>query len=225
MLTHSFHLHPKTVGRLLMSEPEQCLLHQFAEALGNAVDARDAKTFRHSEEVAVVSEILAEALGQPPDQKEWIHIAGHLHDIGKIGVPDAVLQKRGSLGGEEWVWMRRHPEIGAAIVRPVVAFARGGVADMILFHHERFDGTGYPCGLKGIEIPTGAQIIAVADALSAMLQDRPYRQRTSFDAACAEIWRCSGTQFDPTVVLAFESVREKVMAFFNHKAKIRGEAV
>lgn len=197
-------------------DPPECLmgcasLHQLAEALGNAVDARDSQLFRHSRDVAEVACILARALGFSPGAIGDIHIAGHLHDIGKIGIPDAVLCKKGPLDDMEWRWMRRHPEIGADIVRPVQALnGAGGVTDIILCHHERFDGTGYPRRLCGDSIPPGARVIAVADTLSALLSDRSYRRGCSFETALDEILRCSGAQFDPGVVLALERNREMV---------------
>ncbi len=193
-------------------------LHQFAESLGNAVDARDTTTYNHSWEVAEVARMLARALGLSPEQAETVHVAGHLHDIGKIGMPDAILKKPGRLTDEEWRLMKHHPEVGTDIVRPIEAFcSRGGVADMILCHHERFDGKGYPLGLMGEDIPLGARIIAVADTLSALLQDRPYRSGTCFEAAMAEIRRCAGTQFDPIVVIALESISKETVEFFTDK--------
>lgn len=195
-------------------------LHQFAESLGHAVDARDSATFNHSWEVAELSRMIAAAVGLTPKQAETVHLAGHLHDIGKIGVPDAILRKQGSLTPEEWSQMKRHPETGAAIIRPVAAFGgRGGIADMVLYHHERFDGAGYPHRLRGEEIPMGARIIAVADTVSAMLQNRPYRPGTSFGAVLAEIRRCAGTQFDPAVVEALESIRSRVVRYLQGESK------
>jgi putative nucleotidyltransferase with HDIG domain len=193
-------------------------LHQFAESLGNAVDARDSDTFHHSWEVAELSRLIAEALGLPESQVETVHLAGHLHDIGKIGIPDSILRKQGVLNSDEWALMKRHPDIGSDIIRPIEAFAsRGGVTDMVHFHHERFDGTGYPRGLKGYLIPLGARIIAVADTLSALLQNRPYRSGTTFEAAMGEIKRCAGTQFDPAVVLALEAIAGQVREFFQDR--------
>jgi putative nucleotidyltransferase with HDIG domain len=193
-------------------------LHQFAESLGNAVDARDSDTFHHSWEVAELSRQIAEALGLPERLVETVHLAGHLHDIGKIGIPDSILRKQGGLSEEEWTLMKRHPDIGADIIRPIEAFAsRGGVTDMVLFHHERFDGTGYPRGLEGHLIPLGARIIAVADTLSALLQNRPYRRETSFEAALTEIRRCAGTQFDPAIVLALEGIAGPILEFFQDR--------
>jgi HD-GYP domain-containing protein (c-di-GMP phosphodiesterase class II) len=184
-------------------------IHQFAESLGNAVDAKDPLTFNHSQEVAVFSQELARAMGFSESVVAHIHVAGHLHDIGKIGIPDAILKKRARLSPEELTWIRRHPEIGARIVGPVTAFAaEGGVGDMILHHHEAYDGSGYPFGLRGVEIPIGARIIAVADTLSALMQDRPYRPGTGLELALSEILGCAGSQFDPAVVTALERLKE-----------------
>ncbi len=186
------------------------LLHQFAESLGNAIDAKDAHTRSHSEEVALVAFMLAQAMGLSPADADRVHVSGHLHDIGKIGVPDAVLLKAGSLTPEEWEHMRAHPVIGARIVSPVADLADEGVAAMILHHHERWDGRGYPHSLRGEAIPLGARIIALADSLSAMLQHRPYRPAMRFEQAEAELLRCSGSQFDPAVVRAFVTVRDEL---------------
>lgn len=187
------------------------VLHQFAESLGNAIDAKDQHTSMHSDEVAEVSRALALALGLDRREADIIHVAGHLHDIGKIGVPDSVLQKKGPLTPPEWRAIRNHPEAGAAILQPVAALRELGVVDMVLHHHERWDGKGYPHGLKGRAIPLGARIITVADALSAMLQDRPYRTALSLDRAYAEIVRCAGTQLDPDVVDAFRAGSAEIL--------------
>ena len=190
------------------------VLHQFAESLGTAIDAKDPHTFMHSEEVAEVSHALALTMGLSPREADIIHVAGHLHDIGKIGVPDAVLRKRGALNTAEWQAMRNHPELGASILRPVASLCSLGVVDMVLHHHERYDGKGYPKGLKGAQIPLGARIIALGDSLSAMLQNRPYRAAMDFAKAREEIARGSGAQFDPRVVDAFmksgDTIREMV---------------
>lgn len=179
------------------------VLHQFAESLGNAIDAKDPYTSMHSDEVAEVSHTLALTMGLSPREADIIHVAGHLHDIGKIGVPDAVLQKKGPLNTEEWQAVRRHPELGADILKPVASLRNLGVVDMVLHHHERYDGKGYPAGLRGTAIPLGARVITLADSLSAMLQNRPYRSAMDFQKAYDEIVSCSGTQFDPRVVDAF----------------------
>jgi HD-GYP domain-containing protein (c-di-GMP phosphodiesterase class II) len=187
-------------------EPSSSLsseIHQFAESLGNAIDAKDHFTKLHSEEVAVVSHLLALSLGLPAMAADHIHIAGHLHDIGKIGIPDKVLQKKGPLNDDEWEAIKRHPIIGAGIIKPVGFLAASGITEMVLHHHERFDGGGYPDGLKGEAIPLGARIIALADGLSAMLQDRPYRPKMSFERTVQEIINHNGTAYDPVVVHAF----------------------
>lgn len=179
------------------------VLHQFAESLGNAIDAKDPHTSRHSDEVAQISHTIALSMGMTPREADIIHVAGHLHDIGKIGVPDSVLSKQGPLSTAEWQAIRQHPRAGADILHPVAALNNLGITDMVLHHHERYDGAGYPDGLRGTQIPLGARIIAVADSLSAILQNRPYRKSRDFRAAHDEIVRCSGSQFDPRVVEGF----------------------
>jgi HD-GYP domain-containing protein (c-di-GMP phosphodiesterase class II) len=186
-------------------------LHQFAESLGNAIDAKDPHTSMHSDEVAEAARVLALAMDMTPSQAGVIHVAGHLHDIGKIGVPDSVLKKQGPLTDSEWQAVRRHPEAGAAILEPVTALKRLGVVDMVLHHHERWDGKGYPHGLRGEAIPLGARIISVADALSAMLQNRPYRNALDTVSACREIELGAGSQFDPRVVDAFVRASAKIL--------------
>lgn len=196
-------------------------LHQLAESLGRAVDAKDAWTCAHSEEVAVVGQILALSMGLTPAQAELVHLAGHLHDIGKIGIPDAILQKGGPLTKEEFEVIKRHPVIGEAIVQPVKALnGQSGVARMIRHHHERYDGLGYPDGLSGYDIPLGARILAVADSLSAMMQERPYKGALSFEHAEAEIMAQSQKMYDPRVVRAFVAGREHIQSWISG---MRGE--
>ncbi|WP_319583214.1 HD-GYP domain-containing protein [uncultured Pseudodesulfovibrio sp.] len=194
-------------------------LHQFAESLGNAIDAKDPHTSMHSDEVAEVARVLALAMNLTPSQAAIIHVAGHLHDIGKIGVPDSVLKKQGPLTTVEWRAVHRHPEAGAAILEPVSALKQIGVVDMVLHHHERWDGKGYPHALKGAAIPLGARIISVADSLSAMRQNRPYRDALDMDRACREIERCAGTQFDPAVVAAFHRASGKIQRLVGNAAR------
>lgn len=199
------------------------LLHQLAESLGGAIDAKDPFTSLHSEEVAEISHAIALSLGLSSTEADIIHVAGHLHDIGKIGIPDATLQKSGPLSDCEWEKIRQHPDIGAEILKPVDCLWESGVVDMVRYHHERFDGKGYPHALKGNKIPMGARIIALADSLSAMLQNRPYRPAQSFDIAVAEIINCSKTQFDPDIVKAFINISEEiksVITFLNPEKNI-----
>lgn len=200
----------------------ECLsLHQLAQSLGNAVDARDSSTFNHSEEVARISEFIASKYGLAPMDVQMIHVAAHLHDIGKIGIPDAILKKPGPLTAEEKLLLQQHPEIGAKIVKPVAAFcAPDGVADIILHHHERYDGNGYPSGLKAGDIPIGARIVAVADTLSALIQNRHYRNGTSFDKAVEEIITCNGSQFDPAVVRLLIQHNRNIRQLMNQLADI-----
>ncbi|QCC85624.1 HD-GYP domain-containing protein [Desulfovibrio desulfuricans] len=186
------------------------IIHQLAESLGKAIDAKDTYTLAHSEEVAVISQTLALSMGLGHQMADLIHVAGHLHDLGKIGVPDEILAKTSPLITKEWLAIRKHPDIGADILAPIACLRECGIVDMVRAHHERFDGKGYPQGLTGGHIPLGARIIAVADSLSAMLQSRPYRQAKTFDEACREITRGTGNQFDPQVVAAFARVKDRL---------------
>jgi len=161
---------------------------------------RDTGTARHSQTVGRYCELMARELGLADDQVERVRVAGVLHDIGKIGVPDAILRKPGPLTDDEHAQMRKHPEIGARIL------GGSGLEDIrrwILAHHERPDGQGYPHRLVDEEIPIEAKILAVADAYEAMTSDRVYREAIGERAARDELRRHSGTQFDPRVVEAF----------------------
>ena len=186
------------------------IIHQLAESLGKAIDAKDTYTLAHSEEVAIISQALALAMGLGHQADDIIHVAGHLHDLGKIGVPDDILAKTSALTPKEWLAIRKHPDMGADILAPIACLRDCGIVDMVRAHHERFDGNGYPQGLKGGHIPLGARIITVADSLSAMLQSRPYRQAKTFDEACREIIKGTSSQFDPDVVKAFMSIRDRL---------------
>jgi putative nucleotidyltransferase with HDIG domain len=179
-------------------------------SLVTALDNRDNETGGHSERVADLSMSIAEELGIESDTPTWDEIrrGALLHDVGKISVPDSVLLKEGSLSDEEWELMRRHPQVGFEIISGVGVLS--SVANIVLSHHEKFDGTGYPVGAAGYDIPLGARIFAVADAFDAMMSDRPYRKATTIADAIEEIRRCSGTQFDPQVVDAFLRVRENM---------------
>jgi response regulator RpfG family c-di-GMP phosphodiesterase len=176
-------------------------------ALVRALDAREHETSDHSQRVVKYTEVIAERLGLRGPELEEIGRGALLHDIGKIGVPDAVLLKPAKLTTEEWKEMRRHPDIGYDMIRSIEFL--NTPAAIVLSHQERFDGRGYPRCLRGEEIHIGARIFAVADTLDAMTSDRPYRKGTTFDNAVDEIQRCAGSQFDPEVVRAFMDIGVK----------------
>ena len=173
-------------------------------ALAKLMESRDAYIGRHCRKVTEVAVRLSHQLECSVAESQTIRWAALLHDIGKVGIPDGILRKTGALNKNEWKEMRRHPESGADIVR--MASNLDYVAALILAHHERYDGGGYPNGLQREMIPFGGRILAVADAYSAMTDDRPYRDSINPELAAAEIRRCSGTQFDPRVAEAFEAL-------------------
>jgi putative two-component system response regulator len=170
------------------------------------VEVKDPYTEGHLRRIAGYSEQTARALGLPSDQARVVRYAGVLHDIGKIGVREELLRKPGRLTPDEEVELRRHAEYGAAIVAPM-RFA-GDVAPIILSHHEHWDGTGYPYGLRGEEIPLGARIIAVVDAYDAMTSDRPYRSSLGQEEAVRRLRAGNGTQWDARVVTVFLNLLE-----------------
>ena len=176
---------------------------EILERLALAAEFRDDQTGEHTRRVGALSGRIAVALGQPRPYVEAITSAALLHDLGKIGVPDAILLKPGKLTSEEFQHIRSHPEIGASILtgctEPVLAMAR----EIALTHHERWDGTGYPQRLAGEGIPLSGRIVAVADAYDAMTSVRPYKCASSPEEAIAEIERSAETHFDPRVVYAF----------------------
>jgi len=173
------------------------------EALAAALDARDRDTGGHSSRVSVYTMDMARCLGIREGSAEWMDIerASLLHDVGKIGIADSILNKPGPLTAEEWQEMRKHPAIGYEMLRDVKFLSVA--AEIVYSHHERYDGKGYPKGLKDDEIPLGSRIFAVADAFDAMTSDRPYRRALDWRKAREEILTNSGVQFDPKVVEAF----------------------
>ncbi len=167
-----------------------------------ALDLRDVETYGHSKTVARYTHVLAEALGiRDPRKLESVRKGALLHDSGKMAVPDSVLKKPGPLTPKEWEVIRRHPALGYGLVRDVKLVPE--VGNIILCHHERYDGTGYPKGLRGEAIPLEARIFAVADTLDAVTSHRPYRAPRDFCAARREMTANAGGQFDPRVVDAF----------------------
>jgi HD-GYP domain-containing protein (c-di-GMP phosphodiesterase class II) len=195
----------KTTHRRLQRAFFQSLL-----GLANALDAKDACTRGHSERVAGWARRLAQAAGLSDVVAERLAQAGLLHDLGKIGVPEAILRKPGPLSEEEWETMRRHPVVGAQIVAPLEFFEDG--AAVIRHHHERHDGSGYPDGLAGAAIPLGARIIAVADVWDAVTSDRPYRASLSRAEAMRLMETEAGRGLDPGLTARFLSLVDRAPA-------------
>ncbi|QUL97948.1 MAG: HD-GYP domain-containing protein [Candidatus Fermentithermobacillus carboniphilus] len=181
--------------------------NEMAAALSTAIDARDSYTHGHSERVAEYAALLAKELKLPDEQVEMIRYVALLHDVGKVGIRDSILKKQGSFTYDEYEEMKKHAEIGADILKVMKSLAKG--QDWVRYHHERWDGTGFPKKLRGEEIPLGARIIACADSFDAMTTDRPYKEKMSFEEAKKELLRCSGSQFDPKVVEAMIRVIDK----------------
>jgi putative nucleotidyltransferase with HDIG domain len=176
------------------------------EALGSALDLKDAETEGHSQRVSVYTISIAKKVPVPLQYLTVLARAAFLHDIGKMAIPGKILRKPGPLDDAEKVIMRTHCEIGYNMLTRI-PFLRDA-AEIVLAHHEFFDGTGYPRGLRGEQIPLGARIISIANALDAMLSDRPYRNALPMSHAREEIRRCAGTQFDPKIVEVFLAIPE-----------------
>ena len=174
-------------------------IRELSFSFARTLELRDRYTAGHSYDVLHYGSLIAEELGMPVDMT--LRESLLLHDVGKLGIPDSILLKKGPLSGEEWEVMKRHAELGAALLRTFDSFH--SVSDIILAHQERYDGSGYPYGLKGEEIPLEARIIAVADAWHAMTEDRPYRKALRSEQAIGELYRNKGRQFDPEIVDVF----------------------
>jgi putative nucleotidyltransferase with HDIG domain len=192
------------------------------EALGAAIDLRDSETAGHSRRVTLYSAKLAKELGAVEKERKTIAMGAWLHDIGKLAIPDAILLKPGALSEEEWTIMRSHAQIGFDLVKGIPFLA--DAAEIILRHHERCDGTGYPGGLKSADIPMGARIFAVADTVDAMTSDRPYRSAHSFEEAHDVIRRGSGSRYDSGVANAFLSVGIENWKAVRHSIETPGSA-
>jgi HD-GYP domain-containing protein (c-di-GMP phosphodiesterase class II) len=175
-----------------------------AEALAALVAARDGCAGAHTEDVSALALQLAVACGLTAAEAHMLGLAGRLHDIGKVAVPDAILHKPGPLSEAEWTIIRTHPAVGADVIERIPALRP--IAPLVRGHHERWDGQGYPDQLAGEAIPLGARILAAADAYAAIITDRPYRRAQSPARAITELRRHAGTQFDPQVVAALERV-------------------
>ena len=171
------------------------------QALVDALDAREQETERHSQRVMRFTEMVAKSYGVSEDAMPDISRGALLHDIGKIGIPDGILLKPAGLSETEWIVMKQHADIGYQILRGIEYLK--AAAEIVYTHQERWDGGGYPRGLKAEQIPLGARLFAVVDAFDAIVSDRPYRKGRTVELAREEIKRCSGTQFDPLCVDAF----------------------
>ncbi len=178
------------------------------QALGAAIDLRDNETAGHSKRVCRYSIEIARAMGWSEKQLRSLARGANLHDIGKLGIPDGILLKPGPLTPEERSVMQRHAQVGFDLVKDIAFLS--DAAEIVLTHHERYDGGGYPRGLRGDEILLSARIFAVADTLDAVTSDRPYRRASSFEYGYETIRKCSGSQFDPEVVSAFLSLPEGI---------------
>jgi HD-GYP domain-containing protein (c-di-GMP phosphodiesterase class II) len=174
---------------------------QSTDVLLRALAERYPDLDGHSHDVATLAGQVARKLALSGKEIEQVRLAAELHDIGKVAIPETILNKPGPLDDEEWEYIRRHSVIGERIISAAPSLHR--VAQIVRSSHERLDGTGYPDRLKGADIPLGARIIAVCDAYDAMISERPYSQAMPTGAAVAELWRCAGSQFDPDVVDVF----------------------
>lgn len=183
----------KEIGKIMAE-----FFHDIIECLTAALDAKDAYTSGHSTRVGNMAYDIARKIKLSDKECDDIHIAGHLHDIGKIGISEHVLNKTGKLDADEWTQIQLHPQMGYNILKKSDILT--DIALMVLYHHERWDGNGYPKKLKGKEIPLGARIIAICDSIDAMTSNRPYRSAYSWEYCKKEIYLNKGKQFDPYLV-------------------------
>lgn len=172
--------------------------HDVIDCLTGALEARDIYTKGHSERVSDFAKAMALKLGLDDERVELVHIAAHLHDIGKIGISDTILNKSEKLTDEEYEIIKTHSQIGYDILSK--SDSLNYIAKIILHHHEAYDGSGYPHAIKGEDIPLESRIIAIADSIDAMTSDRPYRKALSMDRCKDELERCSGSKYDPILV-------------------------
>ena len=178
--------------------------HEFVESLVKTIELKDIYTGGHSKRVSEIAELICYEMNMSKEECDYMHIAGHLHDIGKIGIPDGILLKTGKLSNAEYVIMQQHAVIGSSIFENLRGFE--GMAAIIRHHHERFDGKGYPDRLKGDQIPLEAAIISIADAFDAMTTPRSYRAGMNPDAALEEIYINREKQFHPDLTEVFSSI-------------------
>jgi HD-GYP domain-containing protein (c-di-GMP phosphodiesterase class II) len=190
-----------------LEQQQQFLLKSVICSFNQLLDLRDLSTGIHSTRLAEWSVRMARQLGIPEVDLYQFEVAALLHDIGKIGIPDAILKKQGKLTDEERALMNKHPEYSWSILRMFPGLEKASL--FALHHHEAFDGRGYPAGLKGEEIPIGSRVVAVVDAYDAMISNRCYRRGLSHEDAIARLLDCSGKQFDPLVVQTFIGIAKQ----------------
>jgi putative nucleotidyltransferase with HDIG domain len=195
-------------SRIQLAERLENHYTETIQALTSALEARDPYTEAHTGRIRDLALAVALAMKVGPEERRAVHLGALLHDVGKIGVSDSILRKPGPLNDDEWKVMREHPEIGERMLEKV-DFLQPALV-VVRHHHERWDGRGYPDGLKGEEIPLAARIVGVCDAYDAMTSDRPYRKAMTKDDACGEILTESGTQFDPRCAQLLVDVVKKV---------------
>jgi len=197
---------PATLPKADSAEDKEAL--GIIYALAAAVEAKDPHTYGHSRKVSQCSIALAKAIGLSSDDLAVLSTASILHDIGKIGIPDEVLRKKAALDADEWKLIRAHPKTGATIISHVPSLTH--CIPAILYHHEHYNGSGYPEGLKGNAIPMHARIMAIADAFAAMTSVRPYREALRHDRVIEELKKGSGIKFDPELIDAFLKIADSI---------------
>ncbi len=191
-----------------LNEEENALVTSI-KTLISIINAKDKYTYSHVERVVIYSRLMAKKLGLSEDEKKQLIYGAYMHDIGKINIPNEILTKKMRLTKEEWEILKQHPKDGVEIIKSVNSLKN--VVPLILYHHERYDGFGYPVGLKEKEIPYLARVLTVIDSFDAMTSSRPYNKRKTYDEGLIELERCSGTQFDPEIVRIFsEVVKENI---------------
>jgi putative two-component system response regulator len=192
-------------------------------SLALAIDAKDHYTQGHSQKVSAYAVMIAQALNLNQKEVEEIRLAGLLHDIGKVGIPEIILNKSGPLDSEEWETMKTHTLLGAKILEPLEAMNL--IRLMVRHHHEFYDGTGYPDRLRGEKIPYGARIIAIADAYDTITSERTYKKPRRPDEAFSELQRCAASQFDPEILRVFiETMRRAPQGFASASVRLSDEA-
>ena len=212
VITVATHLQgtPDSLRVKLVEEQVTALRSSVICAFNQLLDLKDLNTGVHSTRLAEWGMRVGQELGLEESELQSLEVAALLHDIGKVGIPDAILKKPGRLDADEYALMKKHPEYGWAVLRMLPGFERAALD--ILHHHENFDGKGYPAGLKELEIPVVSRIVSVIDAFDAMVSSRPYRVGLPHEEAIRRLTESSGTQFDPAVVHCFISFAQAEMA-------------